>query len=87
LDVGCGTGALLIEAAKRVGPTGPVHGIDPSAEMVAHDRDKAAAKGVAASFVERSADRLPSPDASFDVVFRTTMLHHLPTAMQGVAIG
>lgn len=87
LDVGCGTGTLLIEAVKRVGPSGAAHGIEPSSEMVAHARRKAAAQGAAASFSEGSADRLPFPDASFDVVFSTMMFHHLPTAMQRVAIG
>ena len=78
LDVGCGTGTLLIEAAKRVGPSGSAHGIDRSAEMLAHARRKAAAQGVTANFLEGSADRLGFPDASFDVVFCTLMLHHLP---------
>src|SRR5207247_2407714 len=82
LDVGCGTGTLLIEAAKRVGPSGSTHGLDRSAEMIAHARRKAAAQGVAANFVEGSADRLGFPDASFEVVFCTLMLHHLPAPTQ-----
>src|SRR5262245_30482790 len=36
LDVGCGTGTLLLAAAERVGPSGAVHGIEPSPEMAAH---------------------------------------------------
>ena len=86
LDVGCGTGTLLIEAAKRVGPSGSTYGIDRSTEMVAHARRKAAAQGVTAHFVEGSADRLAFSDASFDVVFCTLMLHHLPALMQAVSI-
>src|SRR5262249_42948870 len=82
LDVGCGTGTLLIAAAKRVGPSGSAHGIDRSAEMLAHARHKAAGQHVVANFVEGSADRLAFPDASFDVVFSTLMLHHLPASMQ-----
>jgi ubiquinone/menaquinone biosynthesis C-methylase UbiE len=82
LDVGCGTGTLLIEAAKRVRPSGSAHGVDRSAEMLAYARSKAAAQGVAAIFVEESSDRLPFSDASFDVVFCTLMLHHLPAPMQ-----
>src|SRR5262245_37808874 len=30
LDVGCGTGTLLLAAAERVGPSGSLHGIEPS---------------------------------------------------------
>ncbi len=86
LDVGCGTGTLLIEAAKRIGPSGSTHGVDRSAQMLAHARRKAAAQGVTANFVEGSADRLAFPHASFDVVFCTLMLHHLPAPMQMATI-
>ena len=82
LDVGCGTGTLLIEAAKRVGSYGSAHGVDRSVEMLAYARRKAAAQGVTANFVEESADHLPYLDASFDVVLCTMMLHHLPASMQ-----
>jgi ubiquinone/menaquinone biosynthesis C-methylase UbiE len=84
LDVGCGTGTLLIEAAKRVGPSGTAHGIDRSPEMLAHARRKAA--GTNAKFYEGSADSLPFADASFDVVFCTLMLHHLPAPMQAATV-
>jgi ubiquinone/menaquinone biosynthesis C-methylase UbiE len=87
LDVGCGTGTLLIEAATRVVPSGSMQGIDRSPEMLAHARRKAAAQGVTANFVEGSANRLPFPDASFDVVLCTLMLHHLPALMQMATIG
>jgi ubiquinone/menaquinone biosynthesis C-methylase UbiE len=86
LDVGCGTGTLLIEAAKRVGPSGAVHGIEPSSAMVAHARRKAEAEGVTIDAQEGSADRLPYGDASFDVVFCTMVLHHLPGPMHATAI-
>jgi ubiquinone/menaquinone biosynthesis C-methylase UbiE len=86
LDVGCGTGTLLIEAAKRVGPSGSAHDVDASAEMIAHARRKAAAQGVTATFVEGSSDRLAFPDASFDAVFCTLMRHHLPAPMQTATV-
>jgi ubiquinone/menaquinone biosynthesis C-methylase UbiE len=41
LDVGCGTGSLAIAAARRVGERGAVHGVDPSAELLARARKKA----------------------------------------------
>jgi ubiquinone/menaquinone biosynthesis C-methylase UbiE len=34
LDVGCGAGALTVEAARRVGPQGRVVGLDISSEMI-----------------------------------------------------
>ena len=86
LDVGCGTGTLLIEAAKRIGPAGSAHGIEVSAEMVAHARRKAAAQSVTIKFIEGSAENLPFAEASFDVIFCTMVLHHLPATMQAAAI-
>jgi ubiquinone/menaquinone biosynthesis C-methylase UbiE len=54
--------------------------------MIGHARRKAAAQGITANFVEGSADRLAFPDASFDAVFCTLMLHHLPAPMQMATI-
>jgi ubiquinone/menaquinone biosynthesis C-methylase UbiE len=86
LDVGCGTGTLLPAAAERLGPLGALHGIEPSTEMAAHARHKAAAHRVPLEVVEGSADCLPYPPASFDAVFCTLVLHHLPGSMQEGAI-
>jgi SAM-dependent methyltransferase len=86
LDVGCGTGTLLLEAAKRVGPSGALHGIEPSTEMAARARHKAEGRGVRLEVIETSADRLPYPTPMFDAVFCTLVLHHLPGSMRGVAI-
>jgi ubiquinone/menaquinone biosynthesis C-methylase UbiE len=86
LDVGCGTGSLLLLAAERVGPSGALCGIEPSAEMAAHARRKADARDVRLEIVESSADNLPYPPESFDVVFCTLVLHHLPAPMREAAI-
>ena len=86
LDVGCGTGTLLLAAAERIGRSGTLHGIEPSAEMRAHARYKAEARGVSLQAVEGSADALPYPPASIDAVFCTLALHHLPGPVQQAAI-
>ena len=80
LDVGCGTGALAIAARRRVGPTGTVHGIDASPEMIARATRKSERAGTGVSFRTGVAEALPFPDAHFDVVLGTLMLHHLPRA-------
>jgi ubiquinone/menaquinone biosynthesis C-methylase UbiE len=82
LDVGCGTGTLLLAAADRVGPLGALHGIEPSRDMAAHARAKAEASAVPVQVVEGSADSLPYGPGSFDAVFCTLVLHHLPGPMQ-----
>lgn len=78
LDVGCGTGTLAVAAKRRVGPTGRVYGIDASPEMIAKASQKAKKVGVEVVFQKELAQSLPFPDAQFDVVLSTLMLHHLP---------
>jgi SAM-dependent methyltransferase len=86
LDVGSGTGTLLLAAAERVGPSGALRGVEPSPEMAARSRRKAEAKGVTLEISEGSADQLPYRAASFDAVFCTLVLHHLPESMRQPAI-
>lgn len=78
LDIGCGTGTLALVATRHVGPTGEVHGVDASPEMIARARRKAAKANAPARFDVAVAENLPFPDGRFDVVLSTLMLHHLP---------
>jgi ubiquinone/menaquinone biosynthesis C-methylase UbiE len=78
LDVGCGTGTLAIAAKRHVGPTGSVHGIDASPEMITRASRKARKAGLEVRFENALAEALPFPDAHFDAVLTTIMLHHLP---------
>jgi ubiquinone/menaquinone biosynthesis C-methylase UbiE len=78
LDVGCGTGTLAIAAKRHVGPTGRVHGIDASPEMISRAGKKARKAGVEIDFKNALAEALPFADAQFDAVLSTVMLHHLP---------
>jgi ubiquinone/menaquinone biosynthesis C-methylase UbiE len=77
LDVGCGTGTLAIAAQRHVGPSGIVHGIDASAEMVSCARAKAKSAGVNARFECAAAQAPPFADATFDAALCTLMLHHI----------
>jgi len=85
LDVGCGTGTLALVAKRRVGD-GAVAGIDASAEMIERARSKATRAGLQLQFEVASADALPFPDRSFDVVLCTVALHHLRRSMRAAAV-
>jgi Methylase involved in ubiquinone/menaquinone biosynthesis len=82
LDVGCGTGTLAVAAKRRVGTEGIVHGVDASPEMIERAKRKAEKAGVEVIFQTAVVETLPFPDASFDVVLSTLMLHHLPRGVR-----
>jgi ubiquinone/menaquinone biosynthesis C-methylase UbiE len=82
LDVGCGTGTLALDVARRVGTIGHVVGIDPSSEQIGRARAKATRRQVPVEFQIGVIERLPYPDQTFDVVFSTLMMHHLPAPLK-----
>ncbi len=47
LDIGCGCGAITLELARAVGPTGHVAAVDISAPMLAEGKARAEAAGIA----------------------------------------
>lgn len=87
LDVGCGTGTLAIEVARRIGRAGHVAGIDPSTEQIARACSKAVRRNLPIDFQIGVIEQLAFPDQTFDVVFSTLMMHHLPAPLkrQGLA--
>lgn len=78
LDVGCGTGTLAIAAQRLVGETGQVCGVDPDERQVARARAKAARRRTPIEVWIGGIEQLDFPEATFDVVLSTMMLHHLP---------
>jgi ubiquinone/menaquinone biosynthesis C-methylase UbiE len=82
LDVGCGTGSLALAAKRRVGAEGTVVGVDASPEMIDLAARKAARERADVRFETAAAERLPFPEATFDAVLATLMLHHLPAPVR-----
>lgn len=76
LDVGCGTGAVSRELARRPG-IGQVIGVDPSPVFLVAAR-KLAASLPNLSFIEGDGRSLPSENNSFDAVIFHTTLSHVP---------
>lgn len=72
LDVGSGTGLCAFLGQQIVGPTGRVVALDPSTGML----EVARRRGVRET-IEGRAEKLPFPDATFDVVSMSYMLRHI----------
>jgi SAM-dependent methyltransferase len=67
LDVGCGTGATTLAAARLPGANGDCVGIDISDPMLATARVRAEREGVRATFVRADAQVYAFEPASFDL--------------------
>lgn len=83
LEIGCGTGTLLM-LVKRAQPDVIVTGLDPDDQALGRARRKADAASVTVQLNRGFSDALPYPDASFDRVFSSFMLHHLNDADEKV---
>lgn len=86
LDVGAGTGAVALQAAGYVGPTGQVIGTDVAVAMVSLANQAAAEQGLTSvTFHQMDAEQLDFPDASFDAVTCAFSLFQFPDMSQALA--
>jgi SAM-dependent methyltransferase len=79
LDVGCGSGVLTEELARRVGGT-HVAGVDPSPMLAA-----CAERVPEADLRQGKAEALPWPDASFDAALAQLVIHFMDDPAAGAA--
>ena len=85
LDIGCGPGYFARMLAEAVGTEGTVVGIDAAPEMI----DYASRKAHRLSncrFQSGTAESLAFPDAAFDLVVSSLMMHHLPDEVRHQAV-
>ena len=82
LDVGCGTGRLLKSAKARF-PAARLVGVDAAAEMVKYAQSSTPDGTI--EFQQATAEQLPFPNASFDLVFSTMTFHHWQDQARGAA--
>ena len=68
LDVACGTGIVARHVAQRVGSNGKVIGLDLNPDMLAMARATAEQMELTIEWRQGPAEKLPFPDASFDLV-------------------
>ncbi|MFH1032291.1 MAG: class I SAM-dependent methyltransferase [Chloroflexota bacterium] len=86
LDVGCGTGTLIIEA-KRKYPDIDINGIDADEAMLRRAEKKLRKAGIQARLSQGFLQNpLPFPNTSFDLIFSTLVFHHLSTDVKRQAI-
>jgi SAM-dependent methyltransferase len=77
LDVGCGTGENIIPLVER---GARVIGVDISPELIALAQDRVKRANLCATILVGSAYETGLPDASVDVVFCMSLIHHLDIA-------
>jgi ubiquinone/menaquinone biosynthesis C-methylase UbiE len=82
-DVACGAGHLALSFAAE--EPARLVGVDPAPNMLESFRALAAERSAAVEAVRSTAEELPFPDASFDLVVSRLAPHHFPDLPRAVA--
>lgn len=86
LDVGCGSGVVTRDLARRVVPGGRVVGLDASTALLTVADELAAETGLADHITWREGDAraLPFGDNAFDAAIAVTTLCHIPDGERAI---
>jgi ubiquinone/menaquinone biosynthesis C-methylase UbiE len=84
LDVGCGTGYLLVQLAALLPEAVELEGVDPAPAMVDVARSRVP-RDRRLRFRTGIAEQLPFPDGVFDLVVSTTSFDHWADQRAGLA--
>jgi ubiquinone/menaquinone biosynthesis C-methylase UbiE len=89
LEIGCGSGAFTIEAARTVGQQGKVYALDIQEDMLGKLRTKLSRPGNSdirnIEIINKSAYELPFADNSLDLVFMVTVFQEIPDKQRALA--
>jgi SAM-dependent methyltransferase len=77
LDLGCGAGHSTLPLADEY-PGAEIHGVDLGAPMLRYAAARSVALGHSIHFSQQDAAHTTFPDASFDLVTSTLLLHEMP---------
>lgn len=77
LDLGCGTGRSTLPFAQRH-PAAELYGVDLSAACLVRAYERSRAAGIDVRWSQQAGEALDFPDAHFDLVHSTFLLHELP---------
>lgn len=89
LEIGCGSGAFTIEAARTVGQQGKVYALDIQEDMLGKLRTKLSRpenldiRNI--EIVHKSAYELPFEDNSLDLVYMVTVFQEIPDKQRSLA--
>lgn len=86
VDIGCGSGVVALNAAKKFGNSSKIIGIDLSDGMLAFARSKAEDLGLSAltKFLKCDAENLTLADSSVDAVVSLYAFRHFPNPNKAV---
>ncbi len=77
LDLGCGTGDDVRDAARIIGSTGLGVGVDVDEAMITVAQARSANQELPVAFYRNDVSTLPFPDETFDVVRAERLFEHL----------